>query len=138
LRDLAASYEADQMLSILSEVRLRDGTLRHFVFLDFHIPAVDGSLSIVRAVAELLIPYGSFIIESGASYHVIGCEPVDELEFKRTLTTALLFGPITDRAYLAHQLLEGRAALRISKGGHFNLVPRLAAIAAPKTSCLGS
>lgn len=125
LRTLKLNHEGDRMLSVLSEVRLIDGTSKQFIFLDFHIPVSSENTLIVEKVTRRLLSYPAFIIESGASYHVIGTKLVNDEEFRKTLTTALLFGPITDRAYITHQLLEGRAALRVSKGGHCNSLPTL-------------
>ena len=119
------------MLSVLSEVKLKNGSRGHFVFIDFHIPVSPENAGIVSKVANQLLSYPAFIIESGASYHLIGTEVVDAAEFRRALITALLFGPITDRAYIAHQLLEGKAALRYSKGGHFDMIPKLVRISSP-------
>ena len=125
LERLSHKHLGPTMLSVLSEVRMKNGNTRHFVFLDFHIPVSPANTLIVKQVAEQLLTYPALIIESGASYHLIGTKLVNPDEFRTTLTTALFFGPITDRAYIAHQLLERRAALRYSKGGHCDMVPRL-------------
>ena len=125
LRALHRKHRGNSMLSLLSRIRTSDETRRNFVFLDFHIPSSQSNHEIVAKVVRRLLPYPAFIINSGASYHVIGTKLVSDQEFRNTLTQALLFAPITDRAYLAHQLLEDRAALRISRGGHADAVPKL-------------
>ena len=128
LKHLSDSHVGPSMLSVLSEVDMNSGERRHLVFIDFHVPVSIENTAIVCEVAKSLVHYPALIIESGASYHLIGTELVDVKQFRDTLASALLFGPLTDRAYIAHQLLEGRAALRFSKGGHFNFVPRLLAV----------
>lgn len=125
LRALHRKHRGSSMLSLLSRIRTSGGSSKHFVFLDFHIPSSQSNHEVVAKVVRRLLPYPAFIINSGASYHVIGTKLVSDQEFRNTLTQALLFGPITDRAYLAHQLLEDRAALRISRGGHADAVPKL-------------
>ena len=125
---ISRNHVGPSMLSILSQVRMINGEDRHFIFIDFHIPASPTNTRIVNKVASQLLNYPALIIESGVSYHLIGTKLVDQHEFRTTLANALLYGPITDRAYIAHQLIEGRAALRYSKGGHADAVPRLAAM----------
>lgn len=119
----------DQMLSFLSEVLTKNGEKKHMVLLDFHIPVSPKNEEVVAKVARKLLDYPSYILESGASYHLIGTELVSKETFLNILYKALLFGPVTDRAYIAHQLIEGRGALRFSKGGHNNMIPRLVRIA---------
>jgi hypothetical protein len=53
------------------------------------------------------------------------------VEWMDFLGRALLFAPIVDRAYLAHQLLERRCALRISAVGDEKPVPRVVHVEAP-------
>lgn len=49
-------------------------------------------------------------------------------EFEKFLGTALLLAPIVDRAYIAHQLIEGRCALRLTPGGGKSQVPTVVAV----------
>lgn len=129
LPKLQSRHGGEKMLCLFSELKMTNGSKKHLVLIDFHLPVSSRNSSVVNKVASLLMPFPSFIIESGASYHVIGTKPLSSKEFRKTLIRSLLFSPIIDRAYITHQLLEGRAALRISKGGHFNQIPRLISIA---------
>jgi len=49
-------------------------------------------------------------------------------DFQVFIGAAMLFVPIVDRAYLAHQLLEGRCALRLTPGGGKSQVPTAVAV----------
>ena len=115
-------------LTILSEVRCNDGLKRHLPMLDFHAFTSAASQRIVEAVAERLLPHGAIILESGESYHAYGVQLVSDSEFRQFMGQAMLFAPIVDRAYLAHQSIEGRCALRLTSGGGKSLIPRVVAV----------
>ena len=82
--------------------------------LDFHLPS--GSENQATAVASLnAVRAGrGLLVESGKSYHFLGIDTVSSEELWAFLARALLLGPLVDRAWIAHQLLEGRCALRVS------------------------
>ncbi len=58
---------------------------------------------------------GGFLLQSGESYHFYGKGLLDDRALVRFLGQALLLAPVIDRAWIAHQLIEGASALRISK-----------------------
>jgi hypothetical protein len=104
-------------LTFLSEMRCREGSLLHLPMLDFHAFLSDSNRPLVEAIAKRLFPGGAVLLESGESYHAYGTQLLPEAEFRRFLGRALLCAPIVDRAYLAHQWIEGRCALRLTAGG---------------------
>lgn len=55
------------------------------------------------------------IINSGNSYHFIGCDLVNEAELVDFLAKGLLYGPITDTRWIAHQIIERSCTLRVGK-----------------------
>jgi hypothetical protein len=120
--------ESESSLTLLSEVVRRDGSLGHLPMVDFHASKSPANQRIVEAVAERLFPRGSILMDSGESYHAYGTQVISQEEFRRFLGTAMLFVPIVDRAYLAHQLIEGRCALRITPGGGKSQVPIVVAV----------
>jgi hypothetical protein len=122
------SSEVGASMTLLSEVVHRDGSLRHLPMLDFHAIKSPANQRIVEAVAERLFPEGSILMDSGESYHAYGTRILSEEHFRRFLGTAMLFVPIVDRAYVAHQLIEGRCALRLTPGGGKSQVPRVVAV----------
>lgn len=115
-------------LTFLSEVRCRDGSLRHLPMLDFHAFLSDSNRLLVEAMVKRLFPEGAVLLESGESYHAYGTRLLPEAEFRRFLGSALLCAPIVDRAYLAHQWIETRCALRLTAGGGKSRVPTVVAV----------
>jgi len=101
--------------AILSEVRLDSGGTAHIPMLDFHAPSPRG-ISIVRSVAAKLFKGTTVLLDSGKSYHAYCTSLLSKEAFNELLIKALLYAPVVDRAYVAHQLLEGRAMLRITPG----------------------
>lgn len=99
---------------ILSEVVLSDGTVRHLPMLDFHCPPTTAGRLAAIAVCKRLFPAGAVLLKSGESFHAYGMNLMSVPEFFEFLGRALLYSPIIDRAYIAHQLIEKRCALRIS------------------------
>ena len=115
-------------LAFLSEVVCHDGSLRHLPMIDFHAFKSLPNQQIVEAVAKRLFPSGSILLESGESYHAYGTELLTEAEFRGFMGKALLCAPIVDRAYLAHQIIEGRCALRLTPGGGKSCTPKVIAV----------
>ncbi|HJY08726.1 MAG TPA: hypothetical protein VJ323_20575 [Bryobacteraceae bacterium] len=116
----------DEILAVLSKVQMQDGTSRHIPMLDFHAPTSDVSEAIVCELLQFLGCRG-YVLASGKSYHFIGVDLLNEDQFAGFLGSALLFSPIIDRTWLAHQLLEGMCALRISGRPGYGGPPELRA-----------
>jgi hypothetical protein len=122
------STGAGASLTFLSEVRCRGGLKNHLPMIDFHAASSDPNQRVVTAVTKRLFPDGAVLLESGESYHAYGTRLISDAEFRRFLGKALLFAPIVDRAYVAHQIIEGRCALRISAGGGKSRIPTVVAL----------
>ena len=86
------------------------------------------SLGIVSSIAQRLLNDQYAVLETSRSYHVIGTHLLNEEEVSRFLSKAILFSPITDHAYIAHQLLEAESALRITGRDEQGDVPSLVAV----------
>jgi hypothetical protein len=128
-RECAAFSTRDgASLTFLSEVRCRDGSKRHLPMIDFHSFSSASNQMVVEAVSKRLFPEGTILLESGESYHAYGTRLLSDLEFRHFLGKALLFAPIVDRAYLAHQWIEGRCALRLTSGGGKSRVPTVVGV----------
>jgi len=122
------STAGEASLIFLSEMRCRDGSRRHVPMIDFHAACSAPNQRVVTAVAERLFPEGAVLLESGESYHAYGTRLLSETEFRSFLGRALLFAPIVDRTYTAHQVIEGRCALRLTAGGGKSRVPKVISI----------
>jgi hypothetical protein len=57
----------------------------------------------------------------------MGWDLLPDESLVRFLGKVLLFAPIVDRAWVAHQLIEGACALRISSRAGYGGPPRLVA-----------
>ncbi len=114
--------------AMLSEVNLVDGSVGHIPMLDFHCRACENNLKLVSAVSKRLFPGGGFVLESGKSYHGVGLKILSAEKFIDFLSKSLLFCPVVDRAYIAHQLIDRRCSLRISKGGRSQKIPHVVAV----------
>jgi hypothetical protein len=107
--------------ALSSLVRLNDGSRRHIPMLDFHCPSSAANLELATEVIRNLNATPGYLVESGKSYHFYGERLLVDSELTRFLASALLFSPIIDRAWIAHQLLEGFCGLRISGRAPFGL-----------------
>lgn len=99
---------------IVSEVIMSDGSLRHLPMMDFHSPPTEAGRLAATAVCKRIFPNGALLLESGESFHAYGLKLMTTSDFFGFLGHALLYTPIIDRAYIAHQLIEKRCALRVS------------------------
>ncbi len=87
--------------------------IRHIPMLDFHIPVSNYSQKLCEnIICELNL--SGYLLESGKSYHFIGNNIISHAKLKSVLHRALLFTPVIDRAWIAHQLIQNYCCLRIS------------------------
>jgi len=114
LRELASGIRGENMLAISSLVSCSDGGQKHIPMLDLHCRVSHQNQDIVEEVVNLLDIGGGYILESGKSYHFYGVRLLSTDDLSSFLARALLFGPIVDRAWIAHQMIETSCALRIS------------------------
>ena len=111
-----------QLLAITSLVTLNDASHKHLALLDFHTPFSNQATTIVKEVVRALGLSGK-LLKSGKSYHFYGNSLISTESLVPFLAKALLFEPIIDRVWIAHQLMERRAALRISPRTEYGGVP---------------
>lgn len=100
-------------LALNSKVELECGTNMHIPMLDFKIASEPSNLEIVKSVINALDCSGA-ILDSGKSYHFIGSNLISQSKLTEILAKFILFHPISDKAWAAHQLIEGSASLRVS------------------------
>jgi hypothetical protein len=113
LRELVEGAAPDSVFSLCSQVRLKDGSTKHIPMMDFLSLKSQRSLEVVRRVAARLGAGGGLILESDRSYHFYGSQLLSEWELVRFLASALLFAPVVDQGWIAHQLIDRCCALRI-------------------------
>jgi hypothetical protein len=85
----------------------------HIPLLDFHIPP---SIANLRLCSNILNHLGlkGYILDSGKSYHFIGNEMIGFECLQTVLFNALLFSPIIDKSWIAHQLIQKNCCLRVT------------------------
>jgi len=112
-------------LAFLSRVKTGSSSFRHIPLLDLHVEKSKQSLSIVISIAQRLLGEAYAVLETTRSYHVVGLQLLTDKKAMLFLSKAVLFSPITDHAYIAHQLLEGESALRITGRANTDDIPTL-------------
>jgi hypothetical protein len=115
----------NRMVVLSSLVRLENGERKHIPFVDFHCPVSAANEDLCGHAASLLDPDGGYLLESGESYHFYGKSLLSEVNLYVFLGRVLLLCPIADRAWVAHQLIEGACGLRISAKANGGPVPRV-------------
>jgi hypothetical protein len=116
------SLPSGTVLALSSKVQCSDSTFKHVPMLDFHCQASKGNDGLVASVAKALGTAG-YMAHSGQSYHFYGTELLSIDELVDFLSRALLYSPIVDRAWIAHQLIERACGLRISPGKNYSACP---------------
>jgi hypothetical protein len=125
LTNLALTTLPSDVWSFSSLVETSDARFAHLPLLDFHCPETVRNDRLVATVCERLFRSATLVFVSGESYHAIGLELLDEAALRNFLIRSLFFAPIVDRAYVAHQLLEGACALRLNFSATKPNVPTL-------------
>lgn len=117
---LALLSNSRGIVAVSSRVRKIDGSIRHFLMLDFACRNDEVGQDYAISILRQLDVHG-ILINSGRSFHFYSDTHFPYDEWVSKMGHALLFAPLTDGAWIAHQLIEGRAALRISKKGQYEL-----------------
>jgi hypothetical protein len=124
---LAETYSALQekeALVLSSKVHLSESRgAAHIPMLDFRVrPSPENE----RLTIDILnrLSYDGTLLNSGNSYHFYGRDLFSSYtKLVRFLGEASLFAPFVDQRWIAHQLIEGACALRISPGKNFGSPP---------------
>ena len=86
----------------------------HIPLLDFHIPpSIDNQQLCSKILIHLNLK--GYLLNSGKSYHFIGSQIIDYDNLQIVLFNALLFSPIIDKSWIAHQLIQKYCCLRVSQ-----------------------
>ena len=115
LNSIMRNVTPGRSLVLSSLAKLNTGESRHIPFVDFHCPSSALNEDLCSHASSLLDPGGGYLLESGRSYHFYGKSLLTASELPSFLGRALLLSPVVDRAWVAHQLIEGACGLRISE-----------------------
>ncbi|WP_285790631.1 hypothetical protein [Micromonospora sp. NBRC 101691] len=124
LRSILTTAKEGSISVFSSRLVMPDGTENHLPLLDFRLPVSATSSAIIEDVVRRLELQG-IVLESGNSYHFYGRRLLSPKELRELLGRAILYAPIVDYRWIAHQLVEGACALRISRGKSFSYSPRV-------------
>ncbi len=120
LEVLAAETPAGEMLVMTSEVSTLRGP-RHLPLLDFKLAATPENDDVARTVAKRL--GGGLLVNSGSSYHLYGLRLMLVDQLMDWLLHAQLLSRCIDTRWVTHQLIERKAALRLTRGGSRGVLP---------------
>ncbi len=126
--EIAGRERPGRMLSICSQVLLRDGQTKHIPMMDFRCPKTKETLALVLKIVKLFGVGSGCVVETDKSFHFYGWQLLSESGLEQFLGRALLFSPIVDRAWIAHQLIDKCCALRISARGQGGKLPKVVGI----------
>jgi hypothetical protein len=135
IRSLVTDNADPTVLAISSEVRLEGGTIGHLPLVDFHCAIGARGMSLACSISARLLGSDFVVLQGHSSFHLWGLTPLAPDALVPFLARALLFAPLVDRAYVAHQLIERRCALRISPSGSKS-IPHIVYVA-PSTDVHG-
>jgi hypothetical protein len=124
LREWAGHSRSGRVLVMSSAVELTDGSHRQIPMLDFSQVPTGASLRLVREMLAQMHMSGQILV-SGRSFHFYGDALLTDSELRVFLGRSLLYGPLVDRRWVAHQLIEGACGLRISSGPNGLPIPRV-------------
>lgn len=114
LRALQPDSRLGVYTGISSLVKMADASCPlHLPMLDFHVPCSPEALELVLEVLHQISPCHGWVLNSGKSYHFVGQEVVSSSALMRFLAKAVLFAPVTDRNWIAHQICEQHCTLRL-------------------------
>lgn len=103
-----------RLVSLSSRVWTEKGALRHLVMMDFGIPASGARSKEAVAAAQEVLGLHGLLVLSGNSYHLYGDRLVEWPDLVQVLARCSLLSPVIDARWVAHQIVDGRAALRLS------------------------
>lgn len=113
VKTLRAPALEGQAVGLSSLCEFEDGQPRHLPLLDFACPKGSEHEHFVRAAAVGLGLQRGALVDSGASYHLYGFEPLTEVQWRDFMARSLLLAPYVDARYVAHRLLGGVGVLRV-------------------------
>jgi len=127
LRNLVMGVTSGEIITVSSRVCLNDGGTGHIPMLDFHCPISRENQNLVVSILKHMNVCDGFILNSDKSYHFYGKSLLTDEELVKFLGCSLLWSPIVDRAWIAHQLIEASCALRISPKSQNTGLPQVVA-----------
>jgi len=102
------------VFAVCSKCQLADGSIVHIPMMDFRCKPSPENLQTVKSSLRGAGQKKGYVLESGRSYHYYGLDLMDEKSWIQFMGKCLLLSPLVDSRYIAHRLIEGTCALRVS------------------------
>jgi hypothetical protein len=124
LQGIAARADGRHIVALSSKVTTKGSQeAGHLQMLDFRIRPNEENESLAAEILKR-VGVGGVLLNSGNSYHFYGYHLMrSDAELSRFLGKVSLFAPFVDQRWVAHQMIEGACALRVSKGKSFTHSP---------------
>jgi hypothetical protein len=127
IREKIQGLRSNVVLAICSKCRLADGSVAHIPMMDFRCKSSPENQKKVESSLRGVGQKAGYILESGRSYHYYGIDLMDEKSWIQFMGKCLLLSPLVDSRYIAHRLIEGTCALRISTSERHPTFPMVVA-----------
>jgi hypothetical protein len=124
IKEITATADGQRVIALSSKVTTKSTqSPAHLQMLDFRIRPNEEN---EKLASEILKRAGveGILLNSGNSYHFYGYHLMrSDSELSSFLGKVSLYAPFIDQRWVAHQLIEGACALRISRGKSFPKSP---------------
>ena len=124
IKEITASADGQRVIALSSKVTAKSTqSPAHLQMLDFRIRPNEENEKLASEILKRVGAEG-ILLNSGNSYHFCGYRLMrSDSELSSFLGKVSLYAPFIDQRWVAHQLIEGACALRISKGKSFPKSP---------------
>lgn len=119
--------QKDSALAVCSQVVLDTESEAHIPLIDFRCPKSRKNLERAVLTMQAIDNGGGVILNSGNSYHYYGLSLLTNKEWREFLGRCLLVESLVDVRNLGHCLIDGEAALRISRDRRSGREPKVVA-----------
>ena len=107
--------DGEKKYAILSRVIFMDKKVYHLPMIDFHCNSTEKNVQLAEDLIGILEIGPGYLLDSGESFHFIGTQLINAMEFGPYLGKLIMYSPIIDKSWIAHQLIEGSCALRVTQ-----------------------
>jgi hypothetical protein len=129
MQELAESHNtAENVMALYSSCSLESGSFAHLPMMDFRGAPSERHLARIKKGLHSIEQTRGAILASGRSYHFYGFDLLTEHQWLAFMGRCLLLAPLTDSRYIAHRLIEGEAALRLTRSISKPQIPSVIAL----------
>lgn len=115
LQEMSRARSNEFAMGLYSGCRLENGSFAHIPMMDFRGTPSERHLARIKKGLYSIDQTRGVILTSGRSYHFYGFDLLTQQQWFTFMGRCLLLAPLTDSRYIAHRLIEGEAALRLTR-----------------------